>query len=318
MTDAADRTGPASSRAGAWCALLGVLGSVVVLVQAWGYGRWRTASGLEPVRAAAPLPSDVAADVRSAELTLVVLAAAWLAFVAWDWWRQRTLTWPLLWTIAWASTFWQEPLVNVRHHTFSFNTGFRNAGDWTTHLPLVPDSYSPLPEAIVMEGLVFLALLPCLAFGVAALLRLAHRRLGIRNRALLIAVGYLAVVAFDAAFELAGIGQQLLAYVELGGPALDAGDHNQWPLYEGAAIGAAWAFPGILMFLRRDFPPEGARETQPRWWQGRRAAALTIVTAIGAVNLVFGLYNAGYVAIMDGTVTDQPEWLAPTHSTQAP
>ncbi len=305
---------PGPARPRAWVVGCAVLGLVVLAVQLWGYGRWLATGDLDPVRGAARLPAGVARNVRSAELTLVAAAAAWLAFVAWGWWHRRTLTWPLLWTLAWAATFWQEPLVNARNHTFSFNTGFHNAGDWTTHLPLVPDTYSPLPEALLMEGLVFLALLPALATATAALLRFAHRRLSVDNLVALLAVGYLAVVAFDVAFELAGIDQQLLAYVELGGPALNAGAPDQWPLYEGFAIGAAWAFPGLLTFIRRDLPPEERREAGPRWWPGPGGGVLTVLAAVGAVNLVFGLYNAGYLAIMDGTVAEQSPWLSPNPS----
>lgn len=283
--------------------VLAVLGAAVLLVQLWAYAAWLFTSPLEPVRSSAPVPDEVVRNVRIAELSSIVGATAWLGFVAWDWRRRRTLTWPLLWTVAWASVFWQEPLVNVRTHTFSFNKEFHNLGDWTTYLPFVPDSYSPLPEALVLEGLVFLYLLPLLAVAVAAYMRLLRRHLRINSPVVLTLVAWASVVAFDMAFELQGIHQELLAYVEVGGPTLHAGEPGQWPLYEGLAIGAAWAFPGVLTFFVRD---RASADGYPRWWPGRRGVVVTLLAAVGAVNLVFGLYNAGYVALMEGTPTEQP------------
>ncbi|WP_188113563.1 spirocyclase AveC family protein [Nocardioides humilatus] len=288
-------------------AALAATGSVALLVQIVAYGAWLTSGKLGPVRSIGPVPADVARNVHAAELTLVGLAAVWLVLVGWTSWQQRGLTWPLLWTAAWASAYWQEPLVNARRRTFSFNDGFVNFGDWTTHLPFVPDSYQPLPEALLLEGLVFLALLPALTMVVAGLVGwLLRRGLG---RAVAFVVGYVAVVAFDVCFELAGISQDLLAYVEVGGPALRSGDPDQWPLYEGVAIGAAWAFPGLLTAARRDRGDAACREVRPRWWGGRWATLVTLLAAVGVVNVVFGLYNAGYLAIMAGTVADQPPWL---------
>lgn len=243
-----------------------------------------------------------------AELTSIIGAVAWLWYVGRDWWRRRTLTWPLMWTVAWACVFWQEPLVNVRTHTFSFNREFVNLGDWTSHLPFVPGTIPPLPEALVLEGLVFLYLLPLVAVGVAAYLRLLRRVLPTTNVVALIVTAYLTVVAFDLAFELQGIHQGLLRYVEIGGPAIGGGTPEQWPLFEGFSIGAAWAFPGILTFLLREHWK--VQVHRPQWWPGRRPTAVTLLAAIGAANLVFGVYNAAYVAEMKGTISHQPAWMS--------
>jgi hypothetical protein len=290
--------------------ILALVGALLIAVQVWAYGTWLLGSP-EPLRSPTPVPADVTSTVRRAELTSIVGATVWLLFVCWDWARRRTLTWPLLWTVAWACVFWQEPLVNARTHTFSFNRGFHNLGDWTTHIPFVPDSYSPLPEALVLEGLVFLYLLPLLAMAVAAFLRVVRRRLGISNPIALVLIAYLAVVVFDAAFEVQGVQQGLLRYVELGGPAVGAGEPEQWPILEGFAIGAAWAFPGILTYFLRDHRAQHAERPAPRWRAGRHGAAVTLLAAIGMTNVVFGLYNAGYIAVMKGTVSEQPVWLAP-------
>lgn len=290
-------------------AALAICGVVVVVVQLWGYASWLMTAPLEPIRSGVTVPDDVSRSVRIAELTSLVGAAVWLSFVAFGRWRQGGMTWPLLWTIAWACVFWQEPLVNARTHTFSFNKDFHNLGDWTTHLPFVPDSYSPLPEALVLEGLVFVYLLPLLAVAVAAYLRLLRRVFPSLSVVVLVLVAYVSVVAFDVAFELQGIHQELLRYVEIGGPAIDSGQAEQYPLFEGFAIGAAWAFPGILTFLLRDHWK--VQSAVPRWWHGRHATPITVMAAIGAVNIVFGLYNATYIAVMNGTVADQPAWLDP-------
>jgi len=284
------------------------IGLAVLALQMWAYGAWGLSSP-GPVRSPGSVPSNVLHRLRVAELTSVLGAAGWLAYVGWDWIQQRRLTWPLLWTIAWASVFWQEPLVNVRNHTFSFNSEFHNLGDWTTHIPFVPGTYTPLPEALVLEGLVFLYLLPLLAISVAALLRVLRRTMPTAPVALLILIVYLCVVGFDIAFELQGVHQGLLRYVEVGGPTLNAGTPDQWPILEGFLIGAAWTIPGVVTFLLRD---EWALQLDgPVWWSGTRAKAVTVLAAIGGLNLAFGAYNAAYVVVMDGTTAHEPAWVAP-------
>lgn len=279
-------------------AALAVLGGVVIAVQAWGYVAWLLSPDFTTVTSPTPTPDAVRAGVARAQLVSVVGTVLWLGYVVWDWRRRRELTWPLLWTVAWALVFWQEPLVNVRTRTFSFNKEFANWGDWTTHLPFVRDS-SPLPEAILLEGLVFVYLLPLVAFGTVALMRVL-RRLRVPVFAVVL-VAWLAVGLFDLLFERQGIDGGLLAYAEVGGPALDRGEPSQWPLYEGLAIGLAWALPGMVMFFRR--------EPVPRWWPGHRGSLVTVLAAVGVVNLGFGLYNAGYALVMHGTVAQLPPWL---------
>jgi hypothetical protein len=143
-------------------------------------------------------------------------------------------------------------------------------------------------------------------------MRALRRYARITSPLALVLAAWLAVGLFDLAFERQGISGGLLAYVELGGPALDKGEPTQWPIYEGLGIGLAWAVPGIVMFFRRDAPDPGKREITPRWWHGRRASLITVLAAVGLVNLVFAIYNAGYLAIMDGTVAEMPAWLGAT------
>ncbi|MFI6095020.1 spirocyclase AveC family protein [Lentzea sp. NPDC051213] len=287
-------------------ACLAIVGVVVVVAQVWGYTAWLVSADFVPIRSSEPLPGEISANVARAELAAVAGAALWLSYVVWDVVRKRALTWPLLWTVAWASVFWQEPMVNLRNHTFSFNKAFVNRGDWTPHLPFVRDS-SPLPPALVMEGLVFVSLLPLIAVATAGLLRVLRRHL--RIPVLVVLVAWFAVAVFNMVFERWGIAQGVLSYVEVGGPAFDKGKPTQWPIYEGIALGFAWALPGMVTFFRRDALDPARRELTPRWWRGRRATLVTLLAAVGLVNLVFGLYNAGYVWILDGTVAEMPAWL---------
>src|SRR5437899_120660 len=113
------------------------------------------------------------------------------------------------------------------------------------------DGRSPAPAparsqvmvAVLLEGPVFVWMLPLVAVGTAALMRLLRRYL--RIPAVVVLVTWLAVGLFDMLFERIGIAGGLLAYHQLGGPALHAGQPDQWPIYEGIAIGLAWALPGM-------------------------------------------------------------------------
>jgi hypothetical protein len=288
-------------------AALAVAGAVVVAVQVWGFTAWLLSPDFATITSPTRAPDAISAGVTRAQLVSVVGTVLWLGYVAWDWWRRRRLTWPLLWTVAWTLVFWQEPLVNVRTRTFSFNKEFANWGDWTTHLPFVRDS-SPLPEAVLLEGLVFVYLLPLVAMATAALMRVLHRYLRLPSPVLVL-VAWFAVGLFDMLFERQGIAGGLLAYPEVGGPALDPGQPNQWPIYEGLAIGLAWALPGMVMYFRRYPTDRDKRELTPSWWRGSHAWLVTVLAAVGLVNVVFGFYNAGYALIMHGTVAELPPWI---------
>jgi hypothetical protein len=287
-------------------ACLAVVGVVAVGVQVWGYTAWLLSPGFATIASPASPPKSVGASVIQAQWISVAAVVLWLAYVVWDWRRRRGLTWPVLWTVAWALVLWQEPLVNVRDRTFSFNKEFVNRGDWTTYLPFVPHAF-PLPEALLLEGPVFVYLLPLVAVGTAALMRVGHRYLRISG--LVVLVAWLAVGLFDMLFERAGIAEGLLAYPQLGGPAIDRGQPSQWPVCEGIAIGLVWALPGMVMFFRRYARDPARRELVPRWWHGRNSAPVTLLAAVGLVNLAFGLYNAGYALIMSGTVATMQPWL---------
>jgi hypothetical protein len=286
-------------------AALAAVGAVAVLVQVWGYASWLRSPEFAAIASPASPPASVGTGVIRAQWFLGIGVVLWLAYVLWDWLRRRALTWPLLWTVAWALVFWQEPLVNVRDRTFSFNKEFVNRGDWTTHLPFVQHT-SPLPEALLLEGPVFVCMLPLVAVGTAALMRVLRRYL--RIPAVVVLVTWLAVGLFDMVFERMGIAGGLLAYDQLGGPAVHAGQPDQWPIYEGIAIGLAWALPGMVMFFRR-YAPSSNRELSPDWWHGRGGALVTVLAAVGLVNLVFGLYNVGYALVMSGTFATMPPWL---------
>jgi len=287
----------ASNRSQILVAALAVVGVLAVAVQLWAYAAWLLSPDFATITSPAPAPDAIRAGVVRAQLVSVAGTVLWLGYVVWDWRRRRRLTWPVLWTVAWALVFWQEPLVNVRTRTFSFNKEFANWGDWTAHLPFVRDT-SPLPEAILLEGLVFVYLLPLVAMATAGLMRFLRRRLRLPNPVLVL-VAWLAVGLFDMLFEGQGIAGGLLAYPEVGGPALDQGQPTQWPIYEGFAIGLAWALPGMVTHFLRE------RELTP----SRRPALVTVLAAVGLVNLAFGLYNAGYALIMHGTVAQMPPWL---------
>ena len=94
-----------STRARVTVGILALLGAALLAVQLRAYGAWLLASPLAPVRPAVPVPSDVRSNVRVAELTSIIGAIVWLGYVGRDWWQRRTLTWPLLWTVAWACVF---------------------------------------------------------------------------------------------------------------------------------------------------------------------------------------------------------------------
>lgn len=115
-------------------------------------------------------------------------------------------------------------------------------GDWTPHLPLVPDGGSTLPTPLGMRPF-FFAVLP--------------------------------------------MGQGMHAYLPAYGPlSIRDGTPEQFPLYETVLLGPMWALPAI--------------------------ALLTVLAAVGALNVAFLAYNLiAFVWLPGDTAAQMPPWLTP-------
>ncbi|WP_168176660.1 spirocyclase AveC family protein [Williamsia sp. 1135] len=288
---------------------LAAVGIVFLVVQVYGYIGWLLSDRTPQPRGADPISDEVLANVARAEIILIVLATGCLIFLVGQWWRRRSLTWPILLTFAWSAVYWQDPLVNAADHNFTYNAYFRDSGDWVAHLPFVPVSGPTLPQPL-FEALVFFALLPIFGLLSYSILR-GLRRIGVSSPVLLVLVVWLLFVVLDAAFEMAGISQGLLVWNRVTDSlALRDGTVDQWPLYEGVMLGFVWALPGILMYFRGD---NRFSRLDPGidTLRGSVPTVVRLLALAGLLNLVFLAYNIGLMLLSGSTIAPTPSWLSP-------
>jgi hypothetical protein len=289
---------------------LAAVGTGFVVFQLWGYLAWLTSDDFVFTRSPEPVPSAIRANVERAQWILVIGAVAWTAFLIVHTVRRKTLTWPLLLTLTWALVYWQDPLVNFADHDFSYNAQFVDRGDWMASLPLLPDPHAGLPQPLLLESLVFYCMLPTVAFLAYGVMRAARDRLGVRSALALGALGWLVTFLVETGFENSGIRQGVLAWVHVNESlAVNAGTPNQWPVYEGVLLGLVWAIPGMLMFFRGRHRftalDPGIESFRPL-----ASTAITILSLVGFLNLVFLAYNVALMLLAGDTTFAIPGWFS--------
>lgn len=282
---------------------LAVVGAAFVVFQLWGYGAWALDGGSTPFESDAAIPDFAENAMLLGRIITPAIAVAWLAYVARGVIRDRALTWPLLITLAWALTYWQESLANVTGARFAYNSAFYDLGDWTGHLPFVDLTGPGLPQPLQMETFVFIGMFPVFSWGAAALMGALHRRTG-WSPWLVAPVVYLVVLAVEFGAEMRSIGQHVHAYPEVfGALSIRDGQIDQFPLYENWLLGLMWFLPGLLVFVLRDL--RGMKAPLGRPW-------VTVLATAGALNLAFLLYNlVAFVWLPADTTAPMPPWLNP-------
>lgn len=292
--------------------ILTAAGVLAVVYQLWGYIGWLLSDDFVTTPPGPdPIDAKVKASLVQTQLILSLFAIGWTAVLIVQWRKARKLTWPLLSTIAWASVYWQDPLVNWRGYHFSYNAYLVNRGDWVSHLPFVSHQGPMATQPLLVEALVFYSLLPALGLLTYAIMRFAHRRLRIKSPAVLVIIAWAAIFAFDAGFEILAIHQHMHAWTSVFPPlSIHAGTPEQWPVYEGVFLGVLWGLGGMLMYFRgqREFTVlDDALPTmdEPSWSR----AAIQIFSMIGLYNIMFLAYNVALNALAQNSAIF-PSWLA--------
>jgi Spirocyclase AveC-like len=302
-----------TSRLRTFSSAFAVIGTLIVAYQIMGYLLWITGPNFVAVAPGPdPIPSEMLAGIRGQEQSQMTMALCWTLFLAgYSMWR-RSLTWPVVLTIVWTATFWQEPLINAANQAFTTNLYFFNRGDWISSLPLMPIGGPTMTEPLKMEFPGFYMLNPLFSMMAAGLMIVAWKYLRIRNAITLFLIGAGFGFALDAYSELFSIKAGILAWNKAY-PALSvrAGSMQQWPVYEGIMLGTLWAFLGILYFFR------GENRFSP-WDHGlnfitspaKRNTAIVFML-VGCLNTPFMAYNLVAVGLstMSPAVSGFPSYL---------
>lgn len=275
-----------------FCVIFAAIGAFVLVYQLIGYLLWLTGSNFAPVSPGPDaVPATVLQGIRGIENNMLVLLIIWTLFlIGYSLWKKR-LVWPVVLTIVWAATYWQESMVNAGNQAFTLNLHFFNRGDWMSSLPLMPIDGPTMTQPLLMEAPSFYALNPIFSM-IGAGVMMLFAKLGVRRAVVLAVIGALVGIALDSFAELSGIAGQVLVWNRAYPPlSINAGTLHQWPIYEGLMLGTLWTLMGIFYFFR------GGNRFSP-WDHGlnfiqsaavRNAAVLLML--IGLLNSIFMAYN---------------------------
>lgn len=232
------------------------IGVGFLALQAWIYGSWLASGDLASVAdGPTPVPGWMSTAIRIFELGSLVGGAAFLWFlVVRPWRRAGHITLDGLFTVAFLTIFWQDPLMNFFNPWFTYNTSFIAVGSWAPH---IPGWFSPqgnnLPQAVTM-------FLPAYAYGMfgqvllaGILLRRIERRCPQITRVRLIAVCWLVLVVADVIIEQVAIRCGLWAFPgAIRAMSLFPGTRHQFPIYEAVTLAAFITAVTVVRHFRDD------------------------------------------------------------------
>ena len=241
-----------SAPIGVWAGL----GVGFLILQAWIYGSWLAGGDVAAAPAGpTPVPGWMQAAIRTFEIgsVVAVIAFGWFLLVR-PWRRAGHVTLDGLFTLAFLTMFWQDPLMNFFNTWFTYNTSFGAVSSWAPH---IPGWFSPngnqLPQAVTM-------FLPAYAYGmfgqvllVGMMLRRVERRWPQLTRVRLVALCWVALVGADIIIEVIAVRCGLWAFPgairEL---SLFAGTRHQFPVYEAMTLAAFLTAVAVVRHFRDD------------------------------------------------------------------
>ena len=272
------------------------LGVGFLALQVWIYGSWLASGDLKAVTAGpTPIPGWMHVTIRLFEAGSVAAGVAFMWFFLVRPWRKAGhITLDGMFSLAYLTLFWMDPMMNLFNTWFTYNSGFIAVASWAPHIPWW---FSPrganLPQAVFM----FLPAYPYAQFGQAVLACLLMRRVERRwpqiTRVRLIALTWLVLVAADFVIEGTTIRLGMWAYPgAIRGLSIMAGTRFQFPVYGAMTLAGFHTAVAAVRYFRDDqgrtavergsdaVPARPGRQT------GRRFLAV-----VGFCNVAYLVYN---------------------------
>lgn len=273
-----------------------VVGALFLALEAFVLVRWifsgqavRNTTGYDQI------PGWMQSMIVAQQIVYPIMAMLAIYFlVIRPWRRQGHLTLDGLFTLVFATLYWQDPLTNYLAPWFTYNTGFINFGSWTSSLPgwVSPNGHL-LSEPVIAAG----SLYPGFVFPFIILsnwvMRKAKQRYP-RMGKFGLAMVCLSFMAFgDLIFEMSW---SRMGFYTFNGVIDDLtiwqGHYYQFPLYETLTWGGVWACWACLRYFRDDkgrtIAERGIDDVKatPKQKTGLRFLAL-----VGICNLIWQVYN---------------------------
>ncbi|MEW6475805.1 MAG: spirocyclase AveC family protein [Actinomycetota bacterium] len=272
------------------------VGAVFLALQLWIYGSWLTTGEVaSPAPGPTPIPDWMHVAIRVFEAGSVLGAAlfVWLLLIR-PWRRAGHITLDGLFTLAFLTFFWQDPLMNFIEPWFTYNAGFVSVASWGPHIPgwSSPDGHL-LPQGVVM----FLPAYAYALFGGTILAGVILRRTETRwpglRRGPLIAVCFTTLVVLDTAIELVALRLNLWAFPgAIRWLSFFPGTRHQFPIYEAVLLGGAWTAWAALRHFRDDRGRTMVERGVDDLPAGPRArTGLRFLALVGFCNVAYLTYN---------------------------
>ena len=222
-----------------------------------------------------------------------------IAYCARRWRREGSMPWDAMLALGWLSVYWQEVTCNYLRPIFLYNSYAVNFGSWFGHIPgwISPHARN-LPEPLLLSGPVYGYWFIINSIAFCAVARRARRHWPAIGRVGLFGIGVLVLGALDLVLECIFIRTGMFAY---GGVIRElsiwGGKTYQFPLYEPVLIGAVCSLVGLLRLGRDDKGLSAIERGAEKITVPRRASVVRTLAFVGFANVVFGVFNAGYVWI---------------------
>lgn len=291
------------------------LGAFFVVLQIYIFAAWIGSPHFTPtLPGPTPLPWFSALEIMVIQVgapILVLGGLVWLVVATRRLGRVPTLG---LIVFAWASAYWQDPLINYVRPAFSYNSHFINFGSWCELVPgwLSPNG-SKMPEPLFFGLGAYAFVIPTsaliCAFAMRQVKRLRPRTTGFQ----LVLVALATMFACDLVVEGLLVYTQMYAYTgSIHALSLWPGTLHQFPLYESLLGGAAAAASGALFYFRDDKGNTLVERGVQNLRIQRGATLMRALAISGFVNLVLLSTTLIYIFLnlqMDPWPTNVPSYL---------
>lgn len=232
-----------------------VVGLGFLALETYIFGAWILSGPERTPNGPSPIPTWMKITTPTLEVLATLSAIVWIYYVVIrPWRRQGHLSLDGLFTLAFLTLFWLDPMSNLVQTNFTYNTTFFNFGSWVNYIPgwiaprndLIPEPLLfafPLYASVVFGGVVL----------ANYLMRKAQTRWPQLGKLGLVAICFLSMVILDCIMEPAFMVLAGWTYPSaIHGLTVFQGRYFQFPIYEAIYWGGAWTVYASLRYFRDD------------------------------------------------------------------
>lgn len=272
-----------------------VFGAACLAFEAYLIISWLLSGPKPPPPGPTPMPTFMAITIYTwLPLGFVALAAFFYYILYRPWRREGRISTDGLFSIVFATIWWQDALALWSSPYFTYNLHIPNLGNWMSGFPgaLTPD-VGKICEPVLWHGPIYIWGVFGLTIVVNKVMRKVKERWAHISNLALIGIVFVCFVFFILLLEPL---LMYLGFYNYGGGvkalSIFQGHYYQMPVYEAVCWGACWTGWTALRFFKNDkgetVAERGIDEVQA---SGRTKTVLRLLALVGICNAIF---FAGY------------------------